>query len=102
MGVLESLDAVFRTQPDLRIKPAPTHFAGAAHLSLITHHGPLDVLGTVGRSLGYSDLVEHSTEMDIGEGVSIRVLGRAGHNRRLLQDIADGATAAARRCLEPR
>jgi TetR/AcrR family transcriptional repressor of nem operon len=34
--------------------------------------------------------------------VAIRVLGRAGHNRRLLQDIADGATAAARRCFEPR
>lgn len=27
--------------------------------------------------------------------VSIRVLGRAGHDRRLLQDIADGAVAAA-------
>jgi TetR/AcrR family transcriptional repressor of nem operon len=33
--------------------------------------------------------------------VAIRVLGRAGHNRRLLQDIADGATAAVRRCFEP-
>jgi len=33
--------------------------------------------------------------------VSIRVLGRAGQNRRLLQDIADGAMAAVHRCLEP-
>jgi TetR/AcrR family transcriptional repressor of nem operon len=33
--------------------------------------------------------------------VAIRVLGRAGQDRRLLQDIADGAVAAVRRCLEP-
>ncbi|MBI3770221.1 MAG: TetR/AcrR family transcriptional regulator [Deltaproteobacteria bacterium] len=32
--------------------------------------------------------------------VAIRVLGRAGLDRRLLQDIADGATAAVRRALE--
>lgn len=31
--------------------------------------------------------------------VAIRVLGRAGQDRRLLQDIADGAVAAVRRCL---
>jgi len=33
--------------------------------------------------------------------VSIRVLGRAGQDRRLLQDIADAAMAAVLRCLEP-
>lgn len=33
--------------------------------------------------------------------VSIRVLGRAGQSRRLLQDIAHGAVAAARRAFEP-
>jgi hypothetical protein len=31
---------------------------------------------------------------------AIRMLGRAGQDRRLLQNIADGATAAARRALE--
>ena len=34
--------------------------------------------------------------------VSIRVLGRAGQNRRLLQNIAKGALEAARRCFEIR
>ncbi len=34
-----------------------------------------------------------------GAAVSIRVLGRAGQSRKLLQSIADGATAAARRAL---
>jgi len=33
--------------------------------------------------------------------VAIRVLGRAGQERRLLQDIADGAMAAVRRSLSP-
>ena len=33
--------------------------------------------------------------------VAIRVLGRAGQDRRLLQDVADGAMAAVRRCFEP-
>jgi len=33
--------------------------------------------------------------------VAIRVLGRAGQDRRLLQDIADGAVAAVRRALGP-
>ena len=32
--------------------------------------------------------------------VAIRVLGRAGQDRRLLQDIADGAAAAVCRCLQ--
>ena len=33
--------------------------------------------------------------------VAIRVLGRAGQDRRLLQDIANGAVASVRRALEP-
>ena len=32
--------------------------------------------------------------------VAIRVLGRAGENRRLLQNIATGAIDAARRCFD--
>ena len=36
-----------------------------------------------------------------GATVAIRVLGRAGHERRALQDIADGAMDAVRRALAP-
>jgi hypothetical protein len=74
LGVLESLDAVFRIQPERRIKPAESHLAGKGHLNLITRYGPLDLLGAIGQDLGYPELVQHSSEMDIGEGVSIRVL----------------------------
>ncbi len=72
--VLESLDAVFRIQPERRLKPAATHLSGTGHLNLITRFGPLDLLGTIGRDLDYPDLRPHSSEMDIGNGVLIRVL----------------------------
>ena len=74
LGVLESLDAVFRVQPERRLKPTASHLAGSGHLNLITRYGPLDVLGTIGRDLAYEDLLPHSTEMDIGGGAQIRVL----------------------------
>jgi len=74
LKVLDSLDAVFRIQPQRRIKPAESHLTGKGHLNLITRYGPLDLLGTIGRDLGYPELLPHSTEMDIGDGVSIHVL----------------------------
>jgi len=73
LAVLESLDAVFRIQPERRLRPAASHLAGPGHLNLITRFGPLDVLGAIGRNLGYEDLLPHTVEMDIGGG-QIRVL----------------------------
>jgi predicted nucleotidyltransferase len=72
--VLESLDAIFRIQPERRIRPAPSHLAGAGHLNLITKFGPLDLLGTIGRDLDYRALLPHSSEKIVAEGVTIRVL----------------------------
>jgi hypothetical protein len=72
--VLESLDAVFRMQPERRLKPNPSHLSSAGHLNLITRHGPLDLLGTIGRDLGYRELFPHSVDLDISEGLRIRVL----------------------------
>ena len=53
--VLEGLDAVFRIQPERRLKPNSSHLASAGHLNLITRYGPLDILGTIGRDLSYGD-----------------------------------------------
>lgn len=39
--------------------------------------------------------------MLFGAAVAIRVLGRAGQDRRLLQNIARGAVEAVQRCFEP-
>jgi hypothetical protein len=74
LGVLGRLDTVFRIQPERRIPPEMSHLKGAGHLNLITRHGPLDLLGTIGRGRGYEDLLPHTVEMDLGDGVLIRVL----------------------------
>jgi hypothetical protein len=39
-----------------------------------TRYGDLDLLGTVGQGLGYSELLPCSAQMDIGEGLLVRVL----------------------------
>jgi len=36
LAVLESLDAVFRAQPERRLKPSIEHVSGPGHLNLIT------------------------------------------------------------------
>ncbi len=74
LAVLESLDAVFRIQPERRLRPSIDHLRGPGHLNLLTRYGPLDVLGTVGSGLAYGDLLPRSHYMDIGGGVAIRVL----------------------------
>ena|SRR5579863_1458050 len=74
LRVLGELDAVFRIQPERRIKPNASHLASAGHLNLITRLGPLDILGTIGRDLGYQELIPHSVELAISADLRIRVL----------------------------
>jgi hypothetical protein len=74
LAVLQSLDAVFRIQPERRLRPRRSHLAGGGHLNLLTRFGPLDLLGTVGQNLGFSDLLPHSHEMNVGQGIRVRVL----------------------------
>lgn len=74
LPVLEALDAVFRMQPERRLRPNESHLASAGHLNLITRYGPLDLLGTIGRDLGYQELLPHSVDLSIAEGLRIRVL----------------------------
>ena len=74
LSVLEALDAVFRIQPERRLRPNASHLASHGQQNLITQHGPLDLLGTIVNALGYRDLLPHSVELDISEGLRIRVL----------------------------
>jgi predicted nucleotidyltransferase len=74
LRVLEAIDAIYRMQPDRRLKPGASHLRSAGHHNLSTSCGPLDVLGTIGRGLGYEDLLAHTGEMEIGGGVRVRVL----------------------------
>jgi hypothetical protein len=71
---LSALDAHYRLQPERRIRPLESHLASAGHQLLMTRHGPLDVLGAIGRSRGYEELLEHVTELQVGTGHIIRVL----------------------------
>jgi TetR/AcrR family transcriptional repressor of nem operon len=50
---------------------------------------------------GVSLDLDQLTALCFAAAVAIRVLGRAGHDRRFLQEIANGATAAVRRAVEP-
>ena len=74
LKAIESLDAVFRMQPERRLRPTVTHLSASGHLNLITRSGPLDLLTFIGANLAYEDLIPHSAEMDIGEGMRLRVL----------------------------
>ena len=74
LAVLASLDAIYRIQPERRLRPTESYLASARHQNLTTRYGYLDLLGTIGRNLAYEDLLPHSVEMDIGEGVHVRVL----------------------------
>jgi hypothetical protein len=74
LSVLDKLDAIYRIQPSRRLKPDASHLRSSGHKNLVTSCGYLDVLGTIGRGLSYDDLLPHSVEMDIGEGVRVRVL----------------------------
>ncbi len=37
-------------------------------------HGPLDLLGTIGRDFGYPELLPRSIKLDVADGLRIRVL----------------------------
>jgi predicted nucleotidyltransferase len=74
LDFLGEADAIFRIQPHRRLRPNESHLAGGGHLNLLTRYGPVDLLGMIGNHLGYADLLPHSNEMDIGEGLRIQVL----------------------------
>lgn len=68
------VDAIFRIHPERRFRPNESHLAAGRHMNLITRYGWIDLLGTIGNDLAYEQLLPLSTEMDIGEGMRIRVL----------------------------
>jgi len=77
LRVLDTIDAIYRMQPGRRLKPDASHLRSPGHHNLITSCGPVDVLGTIGRGLGYEDLLPHTIEMETGGGVRVRVLDLA-------------------------
>ena len=43
----------------------------------MTGAGPLDLLGIIGHGRGYEDLLGETSEIDVGEGLRVRVLDLA-------------------------
>jgi hypothetical protein len=74
LAALDSLDAAYRTRPELALKPDVSRLASPGHQLLMTRFGPLDVLGMIGHSRGYDDLLPHTHELEVGEGLRVRVL----------------------------
>ncbi|HWG37072.1 MAG TPA: hypothetical protein VN690_05085 [Terriglobales bacterium] len=72
LAVLGELDAAYRTRPELR--PGISHLASPGHQNLVTRHGWLDVLGTVGQGLGYEELISESEPVEVGAGLLVQVL----------------------------
>jgi len=74
LAALDELDAVFRAQPERRLRPQSSHLASGGHQLLITNCGPLDVLGSIGRSRTYDDLSRETVPIELGGGLTVRVL----------------------------
>ena len=61
--VLQTLDAVYRIQPERHLLPAKSALMSAGRQNLPTNYGPLDVLGSIGKGrsyeLSYEELLPH-------------------------------------------
>jgi len=74
LAALRALDARYRIQPEKRLQPDESHLASPGHQLLLTRLGPLDVLGSIGRSRCYDDLLAHSHRTSAADGLEVRVL----------------------------
>jgi predicted nucleotidyltransferase len=74
MAALEKLEAVYRETSSRRIKPQKDHLASSGHHLLMTKAGPLDLLGEIGDSRRYEQLLDRSTIMHLGGTVDVLVL----------------------------
>ena len=73
LKALAELGAYYR-QHQNRITPNESHLGSPGHQLLITEHGALDVLGTIGGGLSYMDLVPLSAIRPMGPGLQVQVL----------------------------
>lgn len=74
LRALESLDACYRIQPERRVRPNASHLSSAGHQSLMTIYGWFDMLGHIGKGRTYEGLLNHTVEIDLGEGLKVRLL----------------------------
>lgn len=76
LAALTDLDARYRDPGGRVLRPDAAGLSGDGHHLLMTRSGPLDVLGRIGASESYPELVAESVEYTI-DAMTIRVLGLA-------------------------
>ena len=59
---LDAADAIFRIQPERRLRPNLSHLAAGRHLNLLRQDGPVDLLGNMGDTLGFEQLLPVSAQ----------------------------------------
>lgn len=69
LAALGWLNATYRTRAELALKPDVSHLASPGHQLLMSRFGPLNVLGAIGRSRSYDDLLPHAHDLDVGDGL---------------------------------
>jgi len=74
LAAIEDLEGYYRLQPERKLRPQLAHLAAGGHNLLMTRLGPLDLLGSVGNSHDFRDLLPHAMALDVGEGTKIQVL----------------------------
>jgi hypothetical protein len=73
LGVLASIDARYRSDPR-QLRPQESHLVSPGHQLLTTVYGDLDCLGTVGDGKAYEDLLDRAPEVELDQGVCVRVI----------------------------
>ncbi len=73
-SALLELEAIFRDPAARKLTPTRSDLAGMGHLLLRTSLGPLDVLCSVAEGRTHESLLPKSTIMDLGGGLSARVV----------------------------
>jgi hypothetical protein len=76
---LREMEAVYRLQSQRKLSPSESHLESKGHQLLATKFGPLDVLGEIGHSRSYADLLPLSFEWSPEPGNDVRVLGLETH-----------------------
>ena len=74
MVALKTLDAHYRGRGTRKMRPGVSHLSSPGHQLLMTKAGPLDLLGVIGKTSGYNELLEHTIQLEVGRGLPIRLL----------------------------
>ena len=67
IAALRDLDARYRVRPELRREPTAELLLGDGHHLLTTRHGPLDVLGVIGKGRDFGRLIDKTRRRKVGD-----------------------------------